>query len=356
MKVRIFLSVLLIFIIFINCKKQAPGEAPESIFNKANNFMVKKEYSLAIELYYKLLNEYQNFKKYRSDVIYRLGFSLYKTERYDEAEKILLLLLNKYKNYPKIKNAYIMLIHIYIQILRDEEKALKLLNIYKKEFGEDENYYEIKKTLLFLKTDDKALSILKLKEKDIVIVNDTIVDYYDKEIFPVINYELKARISNNKKMFVERKKIKEGYYLFLKNLINNKTTKIHSSKNGYAPQWSWDNRLILFTAMDWDNEERKIKIYDLGKNKSNMIFKGKNIGSILCISPDSTKIIFSYVGKYWIINSNGSNVSLLHKNLNSSDIEFMAWSRDSDKILVKKRKEKKYHILQLGKREISIFK
>ncbi len=356
MKGKIFLIIVFLLILFNNCARKMPGEPPESIFNRANNFLAKKEFSLAIELYYKLLEEYKDFKKYRADIIYRLGFSLYNTERYDEAEKILLLLISRYKNYSKIKNAYIMLIHIYIQVLKDESKSKKLLDMYKKEFGEDEIFNEMNKTLWFLKTEDKGLSILKLKEKDIVITGETLVDKFDKEFFPVINYESIKRISNNKKMLVERKKVKDGYYLFLKDLHSNETIKISGSKNGYSPQWSWDDKYVLFTAMDWDTEERKIKIFDIIKNKSNMIFKGKNIENVLCFSPDSSKIIFSYVGKYWIINSNGSNVSLLHKDLKSSDIEFMAWSRDGDKILVKKRKEKKYHILQLSRREISIFK
>lgn len=354
MKNKILL-ILFILILFNSCEKKVPGEAPEAIFNRANNFMAKQEYSLAIELYYKLLDEYQDFKKYKADVIYRLGFCLYKTERYDEAEKILLLLINRYKNYSKIKNAYVMLVHIYIQVLKDESKAKKMMDMYKKEFGEDENYTEMSRTLLFLKTGE-APGILKLKEKDIVIIKDSIMDKFDKEIFPVICYESKKRMSNNKKMVVERKKTNDGYYLFLKELNQNKSIKIPGSKNGYAPQWSWDDNYVLFTAMDWDKEERKIKIYDINKNKSNMIFKGKNIESVLCFSPDSTKIIFGYMGKYWIINSNGSNVSLLHKDLKSFDIEFIAWSRDGDKILVKKKKEKKYHILQLDRREITLFK
>lgn len=355
-KYLLIISLLFILIGFFSCEPKIPGEAPETIFNKANDSMVKGEYSIAIELYYQLLSNYKNFKKYRDDILYRLGLLLYKTERYDEAEKVLTNLINKYKNYKKIKNAYIMLLYIYLQEFKDETKADKIKKLYEKQFGADDFIQNMNKTLALLKIGEDSLNLLKMPEKDIVIINEKKVDSFDREFFPVLNYEDKIRESNNRKMIVERKKTKEGYYLFLKNKMTGETKKINGSKNGYAPQWSWDDRFILFTAMDWENEERKIKIYDIRNNKSFLIFKGKNIEPVLCISPDSSKIVFSYMNKFWLISRTGSNLSLLHKDILSNNIILMAWARDCDKILYKKNNEKIYRILQLGKREIKLFK
>jgi outer membrane protein assembly factor BamD (BamD/ComL family) len=350
-------TLIFILITFFSCGPKIPGEAPEAIFNKANDAMVKGEYSTAIELYYQLLSNYKDFKKYRDDILYRLGLLLYKTERYDEAEKVLTNLINKYKNYKKIKNAYIMLLYIYLQEFKDEAKANKIKELYEKNYGADDFIQNMNKTLVLLKIGSQdSLNLLKLSEKDIVIINEKKVENFDREFFPVLNYEDKIKESNSKKMVVERKKTKEGYYLFLKNKATGETKKINGSKNGYAPQWAWDDRYILFTSMDWDNEERKIKIYDIKNDKSFLIFKGKNIEPILCFSPDSSKIVFGYMNKFWIINKTGANISLLHKDIKAKDIVLMAWARDCDKILYKKNKEKFYHILQLGKREIELFK
>ena len=83
-------------------KQERPtGNTPERIFNMATEAMVKGDDAVAIELYYKLVEDYPAFKKYRKDILYRLGNLLYKTERYEEAERIYRTLSTKYKNYKK---------------------------------------------------------------------------------------------------------------------------------------------------------------------------------------------------------------------------------------------------------------
>src|SRR6056297_1495529 len=116
-------------------EKTGRGVSSEKIFNRANGFMSKGDYAKAIKYYYVLAEERGDFSAYMDDVMYRLGLLLYKTERYSEAEKILRGFAEKYRNHKGLKNAYEMLLRVYVHELDDEKRAEKIRNLYEKRFG-----------------------------------------------------------------------------------------------------------------------------------------------------------------------------------------------------------------------------
>jgi Tol biopolymer transport system component len=105
--------------------------------------------------------------------------------------------------------------------------------------------------------------------------------------------------------------------------------------------------------MDWRNNERKIKVYDTEAKTTRELFSAKGVGPLLCVSPDSRKIIFTYRDKLWIMNSNGNSITLLSKNVDVKDIRMIAWSREGDSVIFSKKNEKEtYYQCEFGRREI----
>ena len=91
--------------------------------------------------------------------------------------------------------------------------------------------------------------ILMLDPRDITVQKVTKSETFDKEFFPVRNYLRKKVKSPDNKYTVERRKVRKKYSLYLTNLSTGKTRKVKYSKNGYAPQWSWNSRYIIFTHL-----------------------------------------------------------------------------------------------------------
>ncbi|MCX8093133.1 MAG: tetratricopeptide repeat protein [Candidatus Goldbacteria bacterium] len=359
---------ILIFIIFLclvsgcnfltQSEEREMSETPERLFNLANEAMIKGEKEIAIELYYKILEKYPDFKKYRPDVLYRLGILLFKSDRYEEAEKIFQQLITKYKNYPKIKNVYEKLIYIYIQELPDPAKAEKIKEIYKTKFKVGNKLDEIEKTSILLNSKEIYHEIFKLDVSEIETIKVEKVHSYDREFFPVQSFLDLKIFSPDRKYFVERKKENGVYFLFLTDVSKNKTSKIKDSENGFGQQWSWDSKSIVFTVMNWSTKERKIKLYNIKNNNTKIIFTGKNIGDLLCFSPDNSKIAFWYSDALWLINNTGKKMSMICKKIKGNNIVMMAWSREGDKILVGKKMDDNidYYIFYLGRKEFIITK
>ncbi|MCX7699039.1 MAG: tetratricopeptide repeat protein [Candidatus Goldbacteria bacterium] len=355
---------LLIFIVFLclvfgcdfftHTEEIEISESPERLFNLANEAMIKGENNIAIELYYKILERYPDFKKYKPDILYRLGILLFKSERYEEAEKIFQQLITKYKNYPKIKNVYEKLIYIYIQELPDSAKAKKIKEIYKTKFKVGNRLDEIEKTSILLNSKEINNEIFKLDISEIETIKVEKIHSYDKEFFPVQSFlDLKV-FSPDRKYFVERRKENGVYFLFLTDISKNKTRKISGSENGFGQQWSWDSKSIVFTVMNWITKERKIKLYNIKNNKIKILFTGKNIGDILCFSPDSSKIAFWYSDALWLINDTGKKMSMICKKIEGDNIVMMAWAREGDKILIGKKMVDSidYYLFYLGRKNL----
>ncbi|HRU38660.1 MAG TPA: hypothetical protein P5511_02190, partial [Candidatus Goldiibacteriota bacterium] len=116
-------------------KASRETEPAERVFNAANEAMTRGDNAAAIDLYYKILEKYPDFKQYRADSLYRLGVLLFRSERFEESEKILGIFIIKYKNHEKIKDAYEKLLYIYTREKKDPAKALKIREIYEKKYG-----------------------------------------------------------------------------------------------------------------------------------------------------------------------------------------------------------------------------
>ena len=356
------LFVLLCF--FLGCDYFSPAEqketseSPERLFNLANESMVRGEKDIAIELYYKIIEKYPDFKKYRPDALYRLGILLFKSERYEEAEKIFQQIITRYRNYPRIKNVYEKLIYIYIQELPDTAKAEKLKEIYKTKFKAGGKFDEIEKTTILLKPKEEKENLFKLDASEIDTIKIEKIREYDKEFFPVqAILDLKV-FSPDRKYFVERKKVNGRYSLFLTDILKNKTRKIIGSENGFGQQWSWDSKFIVFTVMNWTTKERNIKLYNIENNNMKILFTGKNIGDLMCFSPDNSKIAFWYYDDLWLINRTGKKMSMICKTFKGENVIMMAWSREGDKILAGKKtaNDINYYLFSLGRKEFILTK
>ncbi|HPD18591.1 MAG TPA: tetratricopeptide repeat protein [Candidatus Goldiibacteriota bacterium] len=339
---------------FSSMEQNETSESPERLFNLATEAMIKGEKDIAIELYYKIIEQYPDFKKYRPDALYRLGTLLFKSERFEESEKIFQQLITRYKNYPYIKDVYEKLIYIYIQELPNPAKAENIKKVYKSKFKESRKFKEIEKTAALLDSKEEKINLFKLNVEEIETKRVEKIQNYDTEFFPLQSMLGLKVYSPDKKYFVERKKINDKYFLFLTNVNKNETKKISGSENGFGQQWSWDSNCVIFTVMNWTTKERTIKLYDIKNSYMKILFTGKNIGDLLCFSPDNSKIAFWYYNNLWLISKTGKNMSMICKTVNGENVVMMSWSRDGDKILIGKNGSGNidYYLFYLGRKEL----
>lgn len=360
-KILIAAAVAALAICAAGCAAKAPTQSPEAVFNSANAAMSQGDYAKAIELFYTLYERYPQFKTYRCDVVFRLGYLLYKAERFDESEKVLVDFIKNYAQcQPRenLKKAYIILISIYLQEIYNDAEANRLRDEYIRLFGRDNFIKDIDRTVMILKLGVTESPILKLDPAEITIKSSKKVTAIDRAFYPVINYVRREVRSPNNRYLVKRSGGKTtGYYLYLTDTATKKTRKLSGTMNGYAPQWSWDSRYIFYTSMDWETEERKIKVYDLKKSTAIVLFKGKNMGDVITISPDASKIVFSYYGRLWIMNRVDANMALLSNSVNAGDIVMLAWNKNGGSILARKRWSKgSYGEHELGRTEIQVIR
>jgi tetratricopeptide (TPR) repeat protein len=336
------------------------GETAEHIFNTANEAMIKGNDSDAILKYYSLIEHHPEFKEYRADALYRLGTLLYKNERYEEAERALGEIADRHKDYQEIQKVYERLLYIYVQAVPDKNKAKKIREIYEKKFGKSEVLENMDKTVQILDSAGPGQSeALKLKPADIGAINLERSDAYDREFFPVICSLRKTADSPDMKLAVHREKNSGGkYYLYLGGAGAKNAPKIGGSRNGYAPQWAWDDSFIVFTAMNWGTQERNILLYDIKKRKIRHLFGARELGPLICVSPDGSLIAFWYSNGLWLVNKSGNSLTLISKKIKADDVCMMAWSRDGDKILAGRKQGGRdiYDICTLGRKEFVIVK
>jgi hypothetical protein len=360
MKITRFLALFVVLaaaLFFLSCGSRAPQQAqsPESVFNSATEAMVKGDDPGAITLYYRLVNDYPDFKMYRADILFRLGELLYKTERYDEAEKTFVIFAEKFGGDERLKAVYEKLINIYVQEFHDDARAQKIRDLYAQKFGGTPTLQAIDKTIKVLQSGDAdADNILSMDASNVALVKWEKTQAADKDLFPVFNYINDDSKSPDGRFSVVKKKVKGRSCLFT-GPSGGKPEKIPGSEDGAAPQWSWDSRFIAFTTRRWAGAERHIKIYDSASGRTAEIFRAKGIDPMLLISPDkeSSKIIFSYNSRLWIINRNGNSLSLLDKALAAGGLSMTAWSKEGNAIIFSKNgADNVFYLCQLGRREI----
>ncbi|HDQ26248.1 MAG TPA: hypothetical protein ENN43_05820 [bacterium] len=362
MKKKILLGFLLsAFVLSAACGGNAPAgaENPERIFNAATEAMVKGESVIAIELYYKLLNDYPGFKKYRAEILERLGGLLFDSEQYEEAEKILGRYVSEYRNHKGIKKAYERLAFIYMQVMKDSARAERINAVYNKRFKGSETAASMDKTLAILTESQKGgiSAVLKLDPKDIIVTRVIGTEIFHGEFYPVRHYILKKIKAPDSRREAERKKVSGKYFIYVKDIKAGKVKRVPGSQNGFGPQWAWDGERLYFTVMDWDTEEREIRFYNARTGGAAGLFSAAGIGPLLCVSPDNSKVVFQYRSNLWMMNRTGTSISLLDPKFDAESAVFMAWSRDGSNIVVRKKGEKgRYHILQLGRKEHLITK
>ena len=152
---------------------------------------------------------------------------------------------------------------------------------------------------------------------------------------------------------VWRSKDKTGYYLFLAGADGRAPKRLSACKNGYQPVWSPDGKQILYSAMDWQMEERNLFIYDIAKGKSRRAFNAKKkVGGLAAWSPNGGKIVFTYFDDLWIMNANGIGRSLLNLsgriNKPVTEASLIAWSADGSRLAYRMRGDNIIYILELA--------
>ena len=186
-----------------------PAESPEHIYNMANNFMRQGDYPRAIECFYMLDEHYKGYKDYKCEVLSRLGWLLYETERYDEAEKVLsdfIMNYSKSSDRESLKKACAQLMYIYMQEMQDAVKVNAVRSFYVARFGEDRFIEELDKTIAVLKLGILESSLLKLNPKELTIKSQETTLEIDREFFPILNSIKRSVRSPDKRMIVERKR------------------------------------------------------------------------------------------------------------------------------------------------------
>jgi tetratricopeptide (TPR) repeat protein len=330
-------------------------ETPEHVFNMANKALSQGDDAAAIDLFYRLEQEYPGFNKYGADILIRLGTLLYKTERYDEAEKTLAVFVSKYRQDNRVKKACEMLLYIYIQETHDGVKAQKMRDFYAKSFGDSATLMEIDRTRSVLFSESsKTPEFLRLDAADIGIPGAPEASRaYDTELFPVKNLISQSVKSPDGKYMVESRETDGTAYLYISRVDGKmKRVKLTGSSRGYAPQWSWDNRYVVFTSKKMSSGERAIKVYDVRNNTTMEVFRGRPVEPLLCVSPDSSKIIFCYNGRLWIMNRDGNSVCLLSKAVKVRKLSMTAWSKDGGLVIFSTDGDgDRFYTCRLGRRD-----
>jgi len=333
-------------------------EQPEKLFNAANEAMTRGDNAEAIELYYRIVEKHPDFREYRPDALYRLGALLFRAERFEESEKILHLLANRHKNYARIKDAYEKLLYIYTRETKDSLKAKKIREIYEKRYGRSGATRIADRTEKILnKPLSGSFGKMGLRINEVAVIKAEKSGAYDPEFFPVACMTSKICVSPDMKVTAGRKKTDDGYYIFISE--NGKKEKpAPGTRNGFGQQWSWDNGRLFFTAMNWKKKERHIKVLDLKSGKTRDLFGAKNVGHLLCPSPDGSFTAFWYAGNIWLADSGGTGVTLISRSVPEDGIFMMAWAREGDRLLAGRKEAGRdvFYTLTLGHKEFVIVK
>lgn len=345
MKLRKILAAAVIGLVFASVIYAA--ESPEAVYNRANEQAAIGDFATAIDLFYRVIEDYPKFT-YAADAMYRLGNLLYRTERYEEAERVFNALAGRYKNYRYMNKVYEKLIHIYAEVYPNDAKANAIRDKYKKQFGTTPVLTAIDKTLTILKSDEQqGAKILALDAHLITAGKESSVAHLEKEVFPVRNYILDEVYSANRELVVKKEGKKKVLAVY--NVAGKKIKTIKESAGAQAPQWSWDGKYIIYTILS--KKVRKIMIYDVQKNKVKKLFSGKNVEPMLLFSPDGGKIVFIYNGNPWIMENTGNNISFLGK-MKLKKVVMAAWSQYGEKLIFMQDGRTDFNLIDLERKRL----
>jgi tetratricopeptide (TPR) repeat protein len=148
---------------------------------------------------------------------------------------------------------------------------------------------------------------------------------------------------------------KSGYWLYLQSAQGGRASKLAAGKNGYQPVWSPDSEHILFSAMDWQTEERNLFILDLATRQARRAFKAAHkVGPLAGWSPDGRKIVFIYAGNLWVMNASGIGRVLLDVagriGKPVDDAALIGFSRDGQRIVYRSRNDPLCRVIDLAPR------
>ncbi|PKL92534.1 MAG: hypothetical protein CVV21_01900 [Candidatus Goldiibacteriota bacterium HGW-Goldbacteria-1] len=347
MKLRNFFAAALICAVFAAAVYAA--ESPEALYNRANEQAAIGDSAAAIDLFYRVIEDYPKFT-YAADAMYRLGNLLYRTERYEESERVFNALAGKFKNYKHLDKVYEKLIHIYVEVYPDNAKADAIRDRYKKRFGITPVLTAIDKTLTILKSDEQqGAKILALDAHLITAGRVSVVSRLEKEVFPLRNYILAEAYSADRKYMVKKDGGKKQKNLVIYNAAGKKVKVIKQSAGGQAPQWSWDGRYIGYTILT--KNVRKIMVYDVKKNKVRKLFSGKNVEPMLLFSPEGGKIVFIYNGNPWIMEKTGNNISFLG-TVKLKKVVMAAWSQYGEKLIFMQDGRSDFNLIVLERKRL----
>jgi Tol biopolymer transport system component len=161
--------------------------------------------------------------------------------------------------------------------------------------------------------------------------------------------------SPNGRWLVWRGLDRAGYSLYLQAASGGKAQRLAAGKNGYQPVWSPDSKLILFSAMDWQTQERNLYILDLASKTARRAFKAADsVDPLAAWSPDGRKIVYIYAHNLWVMNANGFGRELL--DLQSrigkplDDAALLGFSRDGQRIIYRSRRDPACRVIDLAPR------
>lgn len=121
----------------------------------------------------------------------------------------------------------------------------------------------------------------------------------------------RRQISPDGNWAVWRSQDEEAYWLFL-GPSSGSAPPVRVARNGYQACWSPDSRRILFTAMNWQTEERGLWVYDVSAGSAQRVFRSRDdLGPLAAWWPDGSKILFCYQGDLWIMNAGGVGLRML---------------------------------------------
>jgi len=147
-----------------------------------------------------------------------------------------------------------------------------------------------------------------------------------------------------------------AYWLFLSDAHGGKVRRLKACRDGYQAVWSPDSRHILYSAMDWRKKERNLYIYSIatGKKIGRAFNAKKRLDALAAWSPDGGKIVFTYYGNLWVMNSDGVGRGLLDLadriKRPVHEAARMAWSKDGVRLAYQMRGDDKVYLISLAPR------
>jgi hypothetical protein len=163
----------------------------------------------------------------------------------------------------------------------------------------------------------------------------------------------KLAVSPDGQKAVTRELTPQGYFLVLADANGTNKKLLKECQNGFQPVWSPDSNKILFSAYDWKTYKRNIYVYDIRSEQKRLVFEAiRKIGGLSSWSPDGSKIVFTYFGELWMVNSTGIGKKMLNLRTRIQkevdEAELFAWTADGSKLLYQPRNVSEFFLMTLA--------